>query len=133
MAFYKKEEDNIEMVPNVISGPGIFLGAASHEEYTYPTQGWYWFDTFDEAVVFFANQIDPPESITMRQARLQLYNMNVLDTIDNTISNIGGTAKIEWEYSSVVEKTNPLVSAMAQILNWDETQINQFFIDASKL
>jgi len=74
-----------------------------------------------------------PKSVTMRQARLQLLSDGVLETIDAAVQNIGPAAKIEWEYASEIERTNPLVDAMKVILSWDDSSVEQFFIEASKL
>ena len=53
MAFYKKVNDEL------FNGFGFVLTAEYelHEDlrdtYTYPIDGWYWFDTDDEAKAFF--------------------------------------------------------------------------------
>lgn len=53
--FYKLNEENeIMHAPNFVGGPnGFRLYRNLHETYTYPQQGWYWFDSLEEACAFF--------------------------------------------------------------------------------
>lgn len=74
-----------------------------------------------------------PEQITMRQARLQLIALGVYQQVNAAVEQMGETAQVEWEYAAVVEKNNPLVIAMGQLLGWSETQADEFFIAANKL
>lgn len=67
--FYKiidNETLQMAMGPNYVLGPyGSFeLQRAQKDTYTYPVDGWYWFDSEEEACVFF-NIPYPPESPTM--------------------------------------------------------------------
>lgn len=59
MSFYKFEEDSL-LSGNYVSGSdaegnGFDLNVYDHGQgkYTYPVNGWYWFDTEEEANVFF--------------------------------------------------------------------------------
>lgn len=54
MAFYKRDGDEILEAPNFVSGPGFELLAENHSEYAYPVDGWYWFDSADEAAIELA-------------------------------------------------------------------------------
>ena len=74
-----------------------------------------------------------PNSITMRQARLQLLADGKLDEVSAAVEPMGAAAKIEWEYASDIQRTNPLVPAMQALLGWDEARTDQFFTGASKL
>ena len=66
--FYKVDGDLL-YAPNFVLGAyGAYeLRKETHQEHTYPIDGWYWFDTENEARVFF--------------------NMSVIDelTEDNTL------------------------------------------------
>ena len=46
--FYKLG-DELLYAPNVVYAPGFTLQAASHADYTYPQDGWHWFDSQLEA------------------------------------------------------------------------------------
>jgi len=51
--FYKLLEDGyLSSGPTVISAEYELISDL-HESYTYPIDGWYWFDTLEEANTFF--------------------------------------------------------------------------------
>ena len=74
-----------------------------------------------------------PQSVTMRQARLQLLATDNLATIDTAISTIGAAAQIEWEYATEVQRSNPLVAGIQQLLEWTDEQLDTYFREAAKL
>lgn len=82
-------------------------------------------------------QQETPKSVTMRQARLALLNIGKLGTVDSAIASMtgiyGDAARIEWEFSSEVHRNRPLVLALAPILNMTDAQLDQLFVEASKL
>lgn len=49
--FYKLDGELLSS--SFVSGPSFDLVADAHEDYTYPVDGWYWFDTPEEANAFF--------------------------------------------------------------------------------
>ncbi|WP_034255678.1 hypothetical protein [Aliarcobacter lanthieri] len=75
-----------------------------------------------------------PSSITQRQCRLMLHKMGkykqaatlIEDSVDDEI-------KIEWEYATTIERTNPLVSYLEDELELTKEQLDNLFIEASKL
>lgn len=66
MAFYKMTEGGLLCAPNFVHAPGYSLVAESKDAYTYPADGWYWFDTQAAAESFFAAAAAPipPTAIT---------------------------------------------------------------------
>lgn len=58
MAFYKLDGSLLE-APNFVLNANYQLHKESKDNYTYPVDGWYWFDTVEEAYAFF--NITPPE------------------------------------------------------------------------
>jgi L-2-hydroxyglutarate oxidase LhgO len=44
--------------PNAVYAPTFTLLRADHESYEYPVDGWYWFDSEDDARVFFGLSSD---------------------------------------------------------------------------
>jgi hypothetical protein len=71
--------------------------------------------------------------ISMRQARLRLLSMNLLDVVNAQISTMSQTAQIEWEYATEVQRSNPLVSALQSALSMTDSDMDLFFSDASVL
>ena len=78
-----------------------------------------------------------PEAVTMRQARLALFGAGKLATVNEAIAAMPGVqgeaARIEWEFSSEVRRTQPLVMAMGQVLGMTDVQLDALFIAAATL
>jgi len=51
--FYKNENGIIVHGPNFVEAGSYSLYRQSKDTYTYPVDGWYWFDTMEEAYSFF--------------------------------------------------------------------------------
>ena len=73
-----------------------------------------------------------PQVITMRQARLYLLNLGLLDEVEVIVSK-NKAWQIEWEYANEVLRTNQLISALQQNLNLSDIDVDTMFIEASKL
>ena len=73
-----------------------------------------------------------PRTITLRQARLYLLSINLLDNLENII-NQNRAYQIEWEYANQIERESPLVTILGQALNLDRDAIDDMFMEASKL
>jgi hypothetical protein len=50
--FYKKDIE-ILYAPNLVYNVNYTLNADLKDDYTYPVDGWYWFDTIELAYSFF--------------------------------------------------------------------------------
>ena len=73
-----------------------------------------------------------PQQVTMRQARLELLKRALLDDVEAVITAAGREAQIQWEYASVVERSNPVV-AIVQQQGMTDAQIDDLFREAAKL
>jgi len=64
--FYKNIGNQMICGPNYVLGPyeSYELQRSSKDTYTYPVDGWYWFDSEEEACLYF-NISYPPEIPTM--------------------------------------------------------------------
>lgn len=51
--FYKFSDDILHYAATSIHAPDFVLLAANHADYTYPTGGWYWFDSRQQAEAFW--------------------------------------------------------------------------------
>jgi len=73
--FYKLEDNNWQYAPNFVDAPNYQLLKENKDTYTYPIDGWYWFDTEQEAYEFF--QIEwYPEVYTMGLSKPLLIETN---------------------------------------------------------
>ena len=73
-----------------------------------------------------------PNSITPRQARLKLLEAVLLDNLEAIITT-NRAWQIEWEYATEVNRDSPLINAVAVQAGLTSEQIDQMFIEASKL
>lgn len=75
-----------------------------------------------------------PQSVTMRQARLALFDIGKLDGVPAAIAQMPSPNKeramIEWEYGTTIERSSALVLSLGQALDLD---LDQLFIAAAKL
>ena len=75
-----------------------------------------------------------PQSITPRQARIQLSVLGKLSLVETAIANLEepdkSIAQIEWEYATVYEIDHPFIIQMAGLL---EIDLEEFLIAAAKL
>lgn len=51
--FTKKDNDELIIAPNFVLNANYELVKEKFDTYTYPVDGWYWFETEDEAYLYF--------------------------------------------------------------------------------
>ena len=76
----------------------------------------------------------PPEAIptlTMRQARLALLVNNLLSQVEAAITT--AEHRIWWDYSTTVERNNPLVCGVLDSLGMSANEIDALFVEAARL
>ena len=59
--FYKLDGEALLYAPTQVSGNGYDLIRQEHDQYEYPVDGWYWFDSAVEAGAFFGLPEPEPE------------------------------------------------------------------------
>ena len=79
-----------------------------------------------------------PQQVTMRQARLALLELDILDQVPGAIADIEdpkqkSQAEIEWEYATTVDRNSPLVQMLSAQLGLSESQLDDLFQLASTL
>ncbi len=76
-----------------------------------------------------------PQEVTMRQAKLALLHAGHLATVTQAIAAMPGVegeaARIEWEYSSVMQRNKPFVEGIGSAVGLTSEQIDQLFIAAA--
>ena len=72
-----------------------------------------------------------PNSITMRQAKLHLLGLGLLDEVESIISS-NRAWQIEWS-GSTVERVSPLIEVLKTNLALTNDAVDDIFIAASKL
>lgn len=51
--FYKYQDEQLFYAPNYVEGQGYVLIADYRDQHEYPIDGWYWFESEEEANQFF--------------------------------------------------------------------------------
>lgn len=78
-----------------------------------------------------------PAAVTMRQARLALLGAGLLSSVDAAIDAMSeptrSAARIEWEYSNELQRSNQLLIALGPALGLSPQQIDELFVVASAL
>lgn len=78
-----------------------------------------------------------PEQVTMRQARLALLAAGLLANVDTSIDSLPSptkeAARIEWDYSSTVERHRGLVQSLGAAMGLTDAQLDALFIQAATL
>lgn len=74
-----------------------------------------------------------PQVVSMRQARLALLAVDLLDDVEAVVAAAGRAAQIEWEYATEVRRNHPLLAAVQAAKGMSDADIDQLFIAASEL
>jgi hypothetical protein len=59
--FYRMSEETLFFAPNAVRAPTYDLFRKDKDTYTYPVEGWYWFDTREAARAFFGLPLEPSD------------------------------------------------------------------------
>ena len=62
MAFYKKDNDMVLEAPNFVLNKDYELRKETKDIHIYPIDGWYWFDTIEEAYTFLGIEFPKEET-----------------------------------------------------------------------
>ena len=75
-----------------------------------------------------------PTQVSMANARIVLSRAGLLSQINSTIDNSANEElKIAWEYSTVIDRNSPLMSAVAALFSISPSQIDEFFRQAEDI
>lgn len=82
--------------------------------------------------------VSTPSEVSMRQARLALFDAGLLATVDEALSLIPieeqrKKAQIEWEFSTTVNRNSALVNGLAGALGLTDEMLDNLFSKASKI
>ena len=86
----------------------------------------------DGKFIKFIPPIEVIQSITPLQAKLQLFELGLLDEVDTLVST-DRKVQLYWEYALTIERNNEILLSMATQLGLTNEQLDDMFIQASKL
>ena len=73
-----------------------------------------------------------PQAVTMRQARLQLLAVGLLDDVNTLLAN-DAAAMINWGYATHVYRNDAIVLQLKTSMGLTDEQLDELFVAASKL
>jgi len=133
MAFYKREGEDLQIAPNFVYGPNLELKAETHGDHVYPVEGWYWFDSLDDALAGLPKAVSAGMTITPLQAKLALLGAGLLDTVEAMIAGSDRATQIAWVEAISFNRSSALLNAMAAALGMTSEQLDELFLAASKI
>lgn len=78
-----------------------------------------------------------PQGVTMRQAHRELHERGLLDDVIAMIDSLPeverAKARIDWDRSSELHRNNPLVESLGSALGLSSTDMDDLFVEASKI
>lgn len=94
-------------------------------------------DFFEEEQYYYNRQF-LPKIVSQRQLRTQLvlsgFDLNDIQTAIDTLSEPNKSiAQIAWDYAVTFERESPLLICVGNQLELSQTQIDEIFLNASKL
>jgi hypothetical protein len=94
----------------------------------------------DEEAAFVASrdlEQSIPQEVSMRQARLVLFNAGMLSQVDAAIAAMSEPDKtiadIQWNHASTVVRDNAVVASLAAAIGLTSDQLDALFIAAEAL
>jgi hypothetical protein len=73
------------------------------------------------------------ESITPRQAKLALYGAGLLDTVEAMIAEADRVVQIHYHEATAWYRNDPVLAGLAAALGLSSEQLDDLFLQASKL
>lgn len=127
-------DKHFELLTAINSGCVVFSDLSYSDPKPSQFHKWNGTDWIDprteEEKLAYKRSLLPP--LTKRQFSLYLYDIGKYEQVMDAL-NANPRYKIEFDTVSVVERNNPTVSAMGQILEWDGLTIDEKWKEASKL
>ena len=72
------------------------------------------------------------KAITPLQAKMQLDKIGLLDDVEAMVASNRQT-QLYWEYALEIRRDHPTLQAMASALGLNDEQLDEMFMEASKI
>lgn len=152
--FYKLDTDgSLRYAKNASYSSTINIFREEKDNYEYPIDGWYWFDTLEDAVLFFNLNIEdyteqesefqapiftpapvPTVSVSAYQAKIALESAGLYTTVETFVRESNdNTLVIAWDNATVFERNSPFITSVGSELELTEEQIDTLFVEAAKV
>lgn len=87
--------------------------------------------TEEMAVLTAASAV--PQSVTACQARLALNAGGLLAEVNTAVNAAGGATLITWEYATIINRADPLITSIGTSLGLTSAAIDALFVAAAAL
>lgn len=125
---YYRRDDEILQQASEVHAPSFVLTPENHAEQQYPADGWYWFDTLDEALI---GMISPPDAptVTALQALLALDALGLSEAYETWCNDPARTftEKAFITRAQTWKRTDQTFNAAADALGKTDEERDQFF------
>lgn len=88
---------------------------------------------YTQQEIEIASKIKIPTTVSMRQARLALLQVDLLNSVESAIAQGDHADQITWEYATEVNRADALVANLSGALGLTEQQLDDLFLLASTL
>ena len=101
--FYKNENGVLQYAPNAVMNSNYILCSDSHIDYTYPVDGWYWFNSENEAKASLIDNNELPYNENGWQSRTCSMRIvapvNLVSTYPQLLFDLTVVRKLQLEQS----------------------------------
>jgi len=134
--FYKLDMANggLLYAPNFVDTPTCSMARTDETHSLSLQDGWLWCADDAAAYAFFA--ITPtaqPWVVSAAQAKITLYQVGLLDTIQTLMNAAPAPVKLAWENTANFSRTSPMVLSMQGQMGWTDIQLDALFTAASEI
>jgi len=144
--FYRRDGDQIHSA-NAVYRPDGALEADTHTDHTYPVDGWYWFDTLDEALDQMPRD-RTEQAVPAWQARYVLATMpavtdgplaaapgsHLLEQIDAFAAQVLDAPALEkFKGAATWRRLDPMLLQLSALAGLDDAAIDAWFEEAGQV
>ena len=126
MAYYKRDGEELLTAPNGVDGPGYSLTVENHNEHTYPVNGWYWFDTLDQALDNLP-RTGEDQTVSPLQMCAALVHFGMYEQVKAAVAQSDPFTQLAWEKAVMFKRNSPTLLSFAQQLGITENEIDSIF------
>ena len=126
MSFYKRDGEELLVAPNFVRAPDYDLFADQKDSYTYPVDGWTWYDTLDAAM---ASMQTTAQTISPVQAKIILHRYGLLDTANAAVAAADVETQLAWSAATGFARTSPILNGMATTMGLTPAQLDTMFAE----
>ena len=131
--FYKQVNGGVQAASEIHT-PDLELNEETHGDYTYPIDGWRWFDTFETAMNYFST---PENSVTSLQGMLAIEAAGLVTPFNAWLATLDDvtdfTTLAYFQRAQIWKRDDPTLLGACAVLGLDDAQLDGLFALAKTL